>query len=93
MNLNLILHYIASTTLNLEESTITSQGDTFTILGKNGQVFTESDITKEQIHAAQTQLQLKLVQQRENGITAKAQAEAKLQALGLTADDLRALGL
>jgi len=52
----------------------------------------ETETTKESI-AEMKALQEKLAADLANAANAKAAAEAKLAALGLTADDLKALGL
>ncbi len=49
-------------------------------------------LTDEEI-AAQEAISAEITQQFENRAAAKAAAETKLAALGLTADDLKALGL
>ena len=49
-------------------------------------------LTDEEI-AAQEVISAKIAQEFANQAAAKAQAEAKLAALGLTSDDLKALGL
>jgi hypothetical protein len=59
------------------------------------ETITERDATSDEIAAikkAETELAEYLVK-KENADKAKAIAEAKLAALGLTADDLKALGL
>jgi hypothetical protein len=50
-------------------------------------------ITKAQFEAGFAQYDAWKAEQDANAATAKATAEAKLAALGLTADDLKALGL
>ena len=50
-------------------------------------------ITKEQFEAGFAQYDAWKAEQEATKATAKAAAEAKLEALGLTADDLKALGL
>jgi hypothetical protein len=50
-------------------------------------------ITKEQFEAGFAQYDACKAQQEEEGAAKKAAAEAKLLALGLTTDDLKALGL
>jgi hypothetical protein len=50
-------------------------------------------ITKEQYEAGFAQYDAWKAQQEAEAIAAKAAAEAKLAALGLTAEDLKALGL
>jgi len=52
-----------------------------------------SDITKQQFEAGFAAYDAWKAEQDAEKAAAKAQAEAKLQALGLTPDDLRALGL
>ena len=49
--------------------------------------------TQSQINAMIEQIKQEEIQAETNKAAAKASAEAKLQALGLTADDLKALGL
>ena len=61
---------------------------------ETGEIF-ERDLTKEEIaqaaiDKAETE---RLLAERESKAQAKTQAEGKLAALGLTTDDLRALGL
>ena len=64
-------------------------GDTY-----EGLTFPECEpITKEQFEAGFAQYDTWKTKQEEAKVTAKAAAEAKLEALGLTADDLKALGL
>lgn len=50
-------------------------------------------ITKEQFEAGFAQLDAWKAEQEAAALTAKEAAEAKLSALGLTTDDLKALGL
>jgi hypothetical protein len=50
-------------------------------------------ITKAQFEAGFAQYDTWKAQQEADQVAAKASAEAKLEALGLTADDLKALGL
>jgi hypothetical protein len=50
-------------------------------------------ITKEQFEAGFAQFDAWKAEQDAQALAAKAAAEAKLEALGLTADDLKALGL
>ena len=50
-------------------------------------------ITKEEFEAGFAQYDAWKAQQEAEQVAAKAAAEAKLAALGLTADDLKALGL
>ena len=49
--------------------------------------------TKEQFEAGFAQYEEMVLQQKQQALTNKAAAEAKLAALGLTSDDLKALGL
>ena len=64
-------------------------GDTY-----EGLTFPECEpITKEQFEAGFAQYDTWKTKQEKAKVTAKAAAEAKLEALGLTADDLKALGL
>jgi hypothetical protein len=53
----------------------------------------EPAVTKEQFDAAVTDLPKLKEQEAADAVAKKATAEAKLAALGLTPDDLRALGL
>ena len=61
---------------------------------ETGEIFerdlTEEEIAQSAIDKAETE---RLLAEREAKAQAKATAEAKLAALGLTTDDLRALGL
>jgi len=50
-------------------------------------------ITKEQYEAGFAQYEIFRAKQKADELKAKAAAQAKLEALGLTADDLKALGL
>jgi hypothetical protein len=49
--------------------------------------------TKEQFEAGFAQYETMKAEQKAQEVAAKTAAEAKLEALGLTADDLKALGL
>jgi predicted enzyme involved in methoxymalonyl-ACP biosynthesis len=57
------------------------------------QWFDNNKITKEQFEAGFAQWEVWKVEQDAQTVAKKAAAEAKLAALGLTADDLKALGL
>ena len=84
---------------------MTTGADVLTMLLPNGRFvisgdeyegitwFDNNTITKEQFEAGFAQYDAWKAKQNTEAVAAKAAAEAKLAALGLTTDDLKALGL
>ena len=78
---------------NITEATIDGDESDFVIRSNDGQTFTNKDFTKSELDKAKAALEAEKKQLEIDLITAKESAQAKLAALGLTADDLKALGL
>jgi len=93
MNKNTILRELAQKKYNVVESHIVRVDDTFTITSNDGKVYTEQDFTAKEIADMESELLAKIAEAQAEAAAKKAAAEAKLAALGLDADDLKALGL
>jgi hypothetical protein len=78
---------------NITEATIDGDESDFVIRCNDGQIFTTSDFTKSELDQAKAQLQADHAKIQAEAEAAKTTAKAKLEALGLTLDDLAALGL
>lgn len=78
---------------NVTEATIDGHESDFVIRSNDGQTFTNADFTKSEIDKAKSDLEAENVQKEVAQIAAKEAAQAKLKQLGLTLEDLRALGL
>jgi len=75
----------------ITEATIDGDESDFIITCNNGQTFTNADFTKVELDQAKTDLNAENAQLQAEAIAAKASAQAKLKALGLTLDELAAL--
>jgi hypothetical protein len=93
MNKNTVLRHLVEKKYNVLESHIVRLDNTFTITADNGKVFTEQDFTDDEIIQMETELAAKIVETETQAAAKKQLAENKLNALGLTAEDLKALGL
>jgi len=78
---------------NITEATIDGDETDFVIRSNDGQTFTNKDFTKLELDQAKAALEAKAAQMQADAEAARQSAQAKLEALGLTADDLKALGL
>jgi hypothetical protein len=78
---------------NIAEATIDGDESDFVIRSNDGQTFTNADFTKSELEEAKAKLQAEKAELEAAALAAKETAQAKLAALGLTADDLKALGL
>ena len=78
---------------NITEATIDGDESDFVIRTNDGQIFTNADFTKSELDEAKSKLEAEKAQLEADALAAKVAAEAKLTALGLTTDDLKALGL
>ena len=77
----------------ITEATIDGDENDFVIRSNDGQTFTNADFTKAELDKAKADLVAELAQVEADAKAAKESAQAKLTALGLTVDDLAALGL
>jgi len=77
----------------ITEATLDGDENDFVIRTNDGQTFTNADFTKAELDEAKAALEAELAQIQADAETAKQSAQAKLAALGLTTDDLKALGL
>jgi hypothetical protein len=93
MNKNTVLRELAQKKYNVIESHIVRVDDTFTITSNDGEVYTEQDFTAKEIADIEAELLAKVVEAQAEAAAKKATAETKLAALGLTSEDLKALGL
>lgn len=78
---------------NIAEATIDGDESDFVVRSNDGQTFTNADFTKSELDKAKADLEAERAQREAEAVAAKASAKAKLEALGLTLDDLAALGL
>lgn len=78
---------------NITEATIDGDESDFVIRANDGRTFTNADFTQFELDQAKADLEAERAQLEADAIAAKASAKAKLEALGLTLDDLAALGL
>ncbi len=78
---------------NIIEATIDGDENDFVIRSNDGRTFTNADFTKSELEQAKTNLEAEKAQLEAATNAAKEAALAKLAALGLTTDDLKALGL
>jgi hypothetical protein len=78
---------------NITEATIDGDENDFVIRSNDGQIFTNADFTKSELDKAKADFEAERAQLEADAAAAKASAKAKLEALGLTLDDLAALGL
>jgi len=77
----------------ITEATIDGDENDFVIRSNDGQTFSNKDFTKAELDKAKADLEAELAKMQADAEAAKESAQAKLAALGLTADDLKALGL
>jgi len=77
----------------ITEATIDGDESDFVIRCNDGQTFSNKDFTKAELNKAKSDLEAELAQMQADAEAAKESAQAKLAVLGLTADDLKALGL
>jgi hypothetical protein len=78
---------------DITEATIDGDESDFIIRTNDGQTYTNSDFTKSELDKAKADLESERARLEAEALAAKASAKAKLEALGLTLDDLAALGL
>lgn len=78
---------------NITQASIEGDEENFVIYANEGQKFTNADFTEAELVSAKENLILEKQQAEAEAAANKAAAEAKLAALGLTAEDLKALGL
>ena len=93
MNLNYVIHKLVENKYNWKESSVSRNGDEFIVTSQNGEILTNKDFTVEEIQSTKNQIQLEIDNEKETSANEKAALVAKLEALGLTTDDLKALGL
>jgi hypothetical protein len=75
------------------EATIDGDENDFVIRCNDGQIFSHADFTKSELEQAKVKWEAEKAQKEADATAAKIAAKEKLSALGLTADDLKALGL
>jgi hypothetical protein len=78
---NTLLHKLAKDKFGLDESTILNDGVTFTIIGNNGETFTDKDFTKAELDNAQKAFDDQIAAESAQKQTEKA---ALLTKLGIT---------
>ena len=93
MNYNAIIHKLVESKFGWAESSVSSNENGFVVTSNNGETLTNKDFTVEEIQSTKNQIQLEIDNEKETSANEKAALVAKLAALGLTSDDLKALGL
>ena len=93
IDLHSIIYKAAEIKFNVTAGSIVGENDLFTLTSEDGRIFTQDDFTSIELTEAEKTIESDLAQAKAEAEAAKATAEAKLAALGLTTDDLKALGL
>lgn len=88
-----IIYKAAQTKFNVTAGSIVEENNSFVLTSDDGRTFTEEDLTTTELLQAETEIQAELAQTESAAKAAREAAEAKLAALGLTTEDLKALGL
>ena len=88
-----IIYKAAQSKFDVKTGSIVEDNDLFTLTSDDGRTFTNADFTSDELAQAKTNIESEIAAAETAKESNKAAAQAKLAALGLTADDLKALGL
>lgn len=93
IELHTIIYKAAQEKFGVNSGSIVEENNLFTLTSDDNRTFTEKDFTESELDEAKSKLETEKAQLEADALAAKVAAEAKLAAIGLTTDDLKALGL